>query len=197
MRSAVTALVIVDVQPTFCEGGELGVTGGNAVALAIARYVRSNRPDYALLVTTQDWHIAPGEHFAPEPDYVDSWPAHAMADSFGAQLHPALAKVKADIAIKKGQFEAAYSGFDGTDHAGRPLTRILKNAGITALDVVGIAESHCVAATAIDGVKEGFTVRVLTDLTVPVSPELGQAARERMVEAGVVLATSTDTGWFS
>ena len=190
MASPVRALVIVDVQPTFCEGGDLPVEGGNLLALGIARFIRDKGHNYDLIVTTQDWHISPGDHFATEPNYVDSWPAHAMAGSRGADLHPALCQVKPDIMIKKGQFQAAYSGFDGTDSEDRPLARVLRAAGVTRLDVVGIAESHCVAATALDGVAKGFAVRVLTDLTIPVSPEQGHKAREEMAAAGVVLTTS-------
>ena len=66
------ALIIVDVQPTFCEGGELGVEGGNAVAERIAKYVESHRGEYAYIATTQDWHIEPGTHWSDNPDYVDT-----------------------------------------------------------------------------------------------------------------------------
>ena len=191
MSEATRALVIVDVQPTFCEGGELGVQGGNKVALEIARYVRDHRARYGLIVTTQDWHIAPGDHFSSEPDFIDTWPVHAVAGTRGAALHPALGRIRANVAIKKGQYDAAYSGFEGVDQSGRSLAQVLRGAGVRHLDVVGIAESHCVAATAIDGVGEGFLVRVLRDLTVPVSEELGRAARQRMAEAGVKLVLST------
>ena len=74
---------------------------------------------------------------------------------------------------------------DGTD-----LDRILAGAGIEALDVVGLAESHCVKDTALDGRRRGYAVRVLTDLTEPVSPELGEAARAEMRAAGVELTAS-------
>ena len=73
------ALIIVDVQPTFCEGGALPVTGGNAIAEAVAAYVDAHRDEYQLIVTTQDWHIDPGEHFSETPDFVDTWPPHGVA----------------------------------------------------------------------------------------------------------------------
>ncbi|MDR0594445.1 MAG: isochorismatase family protein, partial [Bifidobacteriaceae bacterium] len=184
------ALIIVDVQPTFCEGGELPVAGGNAVAERVAAHAAARRGDYGLIVTTQDWHIDPGAHFSDSPDYVDSWPPHGLAGSPGAELHPALAGLEADVAIKKGQRAAAYSGFEGSDAAGRGLADILRQAQVTAVDVVGLAESHCVAETALDAVREGFAARVLTDLTEPVSPELGAAARSRLAAAGVELALS-------
>jgi nicotinamidase/pyrazinamidase len=184
------ALIIVDVQPTFCEGGELPVAGGNAVAKRVAAYAEAKRDHYALIVTTQDWHIDPGTHFSGTPDFVDTWPPHGVAGSANAELHPALAGLAADATIKKGQHAAAYSGFEGHDPAGISLATILRQAGITKVDVVGLAESHCVAETALDAVREGFAVRVLSDLTAPVTPELGAAARQRMVEAGIELATS-------
>ncbi|MDR1294038.1 MAG: isochorismatase family protein [Bifidobacteriaceae bacterium] len=181
------ALIVVDVQPTFCEGGELAVAGGNGVATAIAAYARSHRDRYALVVTTQDWHIDPGEHFSANPDFVDTWPPHGRAGTPNAGLHAALRDLAPDHSVKKGQYAAAYSGFEGVDDSGAPLAVLLTQAGIEAVDVVGIAESHCVAATALDAVRLGFGARVLIDLTVPVSPELGSAARARMVGAGIAL----------
>ena len=181
------ALIIVDVQPTFCEGGALAVAGGNAVAERIAAYLLAHREEYDLVVTTQDWHIDPGEHFSSEPDFIDTWPVHGVADSSEAQLHPALSGLDADAAVKKGQYAAAYSGFEGVDEDGRSLADILSAAGIEAVDVVGLAESHCVKDTALDAARQGYRVRVLTDLTEPVSPELGRAARDDMRAAGVEL----------
>lgn len=185
------ALIVVDVQPTFCEGGALAVDGGNAVAHAIAAYVADHRDRYDVVVTTQDWHIDPGRHFATppeEPDFVDTWPVHGVADTAEAQLHPALADLAADAGVKKGQYDAGYSGFDGADDDGRTLTQILD--GITAVDVVGLAESHCVRATALDAVRAGMSARVLSDLTEPVSEELGKAAREELRAAGVEIVPS-------
>ncbi|MDR0482349.1 MAG: isochorismatase family protein [Cellulomonadaceae bacterium] len=184
------ALIIVDVQPTFCEGGELGVDGGNAVAERIAAYVAAHRDRYALVATTQDWHVDPGTHFSDTPDFVDTWPPHGIAESKNALLHPALSAVNADVTIKKGRFTAGYSGFEGVDEHDVLLADILRQNAIEALDVVGIAESHCVKHTALDGVDEGWAVRVLTDLTVPVSAELGEVAEVEMATAGVELVES-------
>lgn len=181
------ALIIVDVQPTFCEGGALGVEGGTAVAERIAEFVDQHRGDYDLLITTQDWHIDPGGHFSDAPDFVDSWPRHGVAETPEAQLHPALTDLEFDYGIKKGQYDAGYSGFDGKDDGGKSLTELLHEAQIAEVDVVGIAESHCVLRTSLDAVDEGMRVRVLTDLTVPVSEDQGIAAREHMTAAGVTL----------
>ena len=161
------ALIIVDVPPTFCEGGALPVTGGNAIAEAVAAYVDAHRDEYQLIVTTQDWHIDPG------------------AGTAEAELHPALAHVNADVTIKKGQYEAAYSGFEGTTEDGATLLEALRAAGITDVDVVGLAESHCVACTAVDAARADFKTRVLGKLTAPVTAELGASARQWMTSERV------------
>ena len=186
------ALIVVDVQPTFCEGGSLPVAGGNACAARIADYVAAHRNRYDLVVTTQDWHIEPGAHFSTSPDFVDTWPPHGVAGTTEAGLHPALADLHADVAVRKGQFAAAYSGFEGTTEDGTTLAEELASRGVTAVDVVGLAESHCVRDTALDAVRAGLSTRCLSDLTEPVSPDLGERARDAMARAGVGLTDSAD-----
>lgn len=179
------ALLIVDVQPTFCEGGALAVAGGNAVAERIADFVTEYQDEYDLIVTTQDWHIDPGSHFSENPDFIDTWPPHGVAGTPEAELHEAVASLPIDDSVKKGQHAAAYSGFEGVNREGTPLERILRDAEISDIDVVGIAESHCVKETALDAIDLGWPTRVLRDLTVPVSEDLGVAAREELRQAGV------------
>ena len=197
------ALIIVDVQPTFCEGGELGVEGGNAVAERIAEYVETHRNEYSYVATTQDWHVEPGSHWSDNPDYVDTWPVHGKAGTANAGLHPAIAVLGIGHHFKKGQYSPSYSGFEGlednTDRiptreevaadltAGRTLANALESAGITRVDVVGLAESHCVKETALDARKLGYETHVIEELTEPVSEELGVDARRQMREVGVVL----------
>lgn len=197
------ALIIVDVQPTFCEGGELGVEGGNAVAERIAEYVETHRNEYSYVATTQDWHVEPGRHWSDDPDYVDTWPVHGKAGTANAGLHPAIAALGIGHHFKKGQYSPSYSGFEGlednTDRiptreevaadltAGRTLANALESAGTTRVDVVGLAESHCVKETALDARKLGYETHVIEELTEPVSEELGVDARRQMREAGVVL----------
>lgn len=197
------ALIVVDVQPTFCEGGELGVEGGNAVAERIAAFVNAHGGDYAYVATTQDWHIEPGSHWSETPDFVDTWPVHGKAGTPNAALHPAVAALNIAHHFKKGQYSAAYSGFEGIEdnseaiqsreevaaslEAGHTLATALADAGVMQVDVVGIAESHCVKETALDAQRLGYDVRVFTDLTVPVSPELGEAARQEMADSGIDL----------
>lgn len=166
--------------------------GGNAVAEAVAAYAARHRHDYDLVVTTQDWHIDPGEHFSDTPDFVDTWPPHGIAGTPEAELHPALADLAPEASVKKGAYAAAYSGFEGVDNGGASLAQILTRAGVTEVDVVGLVESHCVKETALDAVAEGLRTRVLSDLTVPVTAEQGATARRVMAAAGVQIAGSAD-----
>ena len=192
------ALLIIDVQPDFCEGGALAVTGGNAVATAIAADIAERRDAYSAIVTTQDWHIEPGNHFSETPDFIDSWPVHCVAGTSGAALHPQLAEVPLDAHFAKGRFTAAYSGFearvldpsaDQADESGELLGPWLKAKGITSVDVVGLAADHCVKATAIDAVFNGFATTVLAPLTVAVSPENVPAVYAELRDAGATVLT--------
>lgn len=181
------ALVVVDVQNDFCEGGSLGVAGGSAVAAAVGERAR----DYPVVVATQDWHVDPGDHFSDDPDFAASWPVHCLASGPGSDFHPSLDLSDVRAVFRKGEHAAAYSGFEGTTTvAGRevPLADWLREHEIEAVDVVGIATDHCVRATALDAAAEGFTTRVLLDLTAAVAPDSRERALTEMRAAGVVLA---------
>lgn len=184
------ALIIVDVQPTFTEGGALAVVGGNEIAQKIADYALEHDDDYDLVVTTQDWHVDPGDHFSDDPDYVDTWPPHGVAGTAEAELHPALGPVCVNYCVKKGEYEAAYSGFEGVCPDGTTLEDILEDEDVDEVDIVGIALSHCVKETALDAasIPRLNKVRVLTDLTVPVSPEQGEVALQEMSKTRIQLS---------
>lgn len=192
------ALLIVDVQPDFCEGGPLGVTGGNAVATAIAADLNARRESYSAVITTQDWHIDPGSHFSQNPDFVDSWPVHCVAGTPGAALHPQIAPLRVDAHFAKGRFTAAYSGFEAReldpaasleDESGLLLDEWLTARAITTVDVVGIATDHCVRATALDAAAAGYSTTVLTPLTAAVTPENLPAVYQELRDAGVTVLT--------
>ncbi|WP_327113202.1 isochorismatase family protein [Nocardia sp. NBC_01730] len=182
------ALIIVDVQNDFCEGGSLAVTGGAAVAARISEHLTATR--YNAVVATRDYHIDPGEHFADDPDYVDSWPPHCRVGTSGADFHPALTTEPIHQIFSKGAYSAAYSGFEGAAEDGTGLADWLHDHGIDAVDIVGIATDHCVRATALDARIEGFDTRVLLDLTAGVAPDTTSAALGRMRTAGVDLEGS-------
>ncbi|MDQ2781056.1 MAG: isochorismatase family protein [Actinomycetota bacterium] len=186
------ALVVVDVQNDFCEGGSLAVAGGIAVATGISELVTSVGGDYAAVVATADWHVDPGLHFSDHPDFVDSWPVHCRVGTSGADFHPAVgdAVARADAVFRKGRNAAAYSGFEGyADHHGSPigLAQWLRDMGIDAVDVVGIATDHCVRATAVDAVREGFATRVLLGLTAGVAPDSTALALDELRAVGAEL----------
>ncbi len=184
------ALLVVDVQNDFCEGGSLAVNGGAAVAAAITDHLRAG-PAYDHVVATRDHHVDPGAHFASDPDFVDTWPPHCVAGTPGAELHPALDRTRIEAVFDKGERAAAYSGFEGFEPGGASLAHWLRARDVTRVDVVGIATDHCVRATAIDARREGFEVRVLLGLTAGVLKSTTEAAIELMREAGIELAGST------
>jgi nicotinamidase/pyrazinamidase len=178
------ALIIVDVQNDFCEGGSLAVAGGAEVARGISDLLAS-RPDYAHVVATKDFHIDPGEHFSEQPDYAASWPRHCVVGTPGADFHPQFDPSAVEAVFRKGHYSAAYSGFEGTDDDGTTLADWLRTRGVDEVDVVGIATDYCVRATAADAAKAGFATRVLLDLTAGVAPESTARAVEDLRAVGV------------
>jgi nicotinamidase/pyrazinamidase len=180
------ALVVVDVQNDFCEGGSLAVAGGTAVAAAISERLRSSAGEYAHVVATRDHHVDPGGHFAERPDYLETWPAHCVVGTGGVELHPNLDRGPIEAVFDKGEYAAAYSGFEGVAD-GVPLADWLREHGVDAVDVVGIATDHCVRATALDAIANGFATRVLLDLTAGVAEASTEAALEQLRTAGVEL----------
>ncbi|MCX6498207.1 MAG: isochorismatase family protein [Arthrobacter sp.] len=208
------ALIIVDVQNDFCEGGALPVQGGAALAAEISEYVDARHGQFDHIVATQDWHIDPGAHFSDQPDYLDSWPPHCIAGTRGAELHPDLDTEYVQAYFRKGQFTAAYSGFEGllapddavptgdrtpgSLPAGGPgafavdedaigLDDWLQSHDVEEVVVVGIATDHCVKATALDAVQAGYSVTVPRGLTVGIAEDLDDAFAE-MELGGVDLA---------
>jgi nicotinamidase/pyrazinamidase len=185
------ALVVVDVQNDFCEGGSLAVAGGAAVAAGVSEHMRQAAADYAHIVATRDHHIDPGRHFADRPDFLETWPPHCVVGTDGVELHPRLDRGPLEAVFDKGEYAAAYSGFEGRTSAegvdGVSLADWLRERGVDAVDVVGIATDHCVRATALDAVGNGFSTRVLLHLTAGVTDGTTEAAIEELRNAGVQL----------
>jgi nicotinamidase/pyrazinamidase len=184
----VRALVIVDVQNDFCEGGSLAVEGGAAAAAAISRYLGAEGGSYGHVVASRDYHVDPGTHFSAKPDFSTSWPPHCVVGTAGAEFHRDFDTSRVETVFSKGAHAAAYSGFEGTDEAGTPLGTWLRDRGVDALDVVGIATDYCVRATALDAARQGFATRVLLGLTEGVDPVTTAEALDEMRAAGVELA---------
>lgn len=186
------ALILVDVQNDFCEGGSLAVAGGAEVAQRISAHVLDHGDEYAAIVATADWHDDPGAHFAEQPDYVDSWPQHCRIGTDGALFHPAAepAFERVEAIFRKGQHRAAYSGFEGFTVEGDrriALADWLRDRAVEQVDVVGIATDHCVRATALDATDEGFETTVRLDLTAGVARRTTDLALTAMREAQIQL----------
>jgi nicotinamidase/pyrazinamidase len=187
------ALIVVDVQNDFCEGGSLAVAGGAQVAHDVAEILHhwSNRDpnaaDYSHVVATKDHHIDPGGHFSDQPDFVESWPRHCVVGTDGEAFHPNLDPQPFDAIFLKGEYAAAYSGFEGKTTQGVGLADWLHQHEVTDVDVCGIATDYCVRATALDAVAAGFQTRLLSDLVAGVAPGSSAAAVEEMRAGGVTV----------
>jgi nicotinamidase/pyrazinamidase len=187
------ALIVVDVQNDFCEGGSLAVHGGAEVAHRIGTLLHHwtekdpKAPDYAVAVATRDHHVDPGSHFSRDPDFVDSWPAHCVVGTDGEAFHPNLDPQPFDAVFLKGERQAAYSGFEGRTVDGAGLADWLKSHQVTDVDVCGLATDYCVRATALDAVAHGFATRLLHDLCAGVAPDSTERALAEMQEAGVTV----------
>lgn len=178
------ALIVVDVQNDFCEGGALPVTGGNQVAGDLALLLAGEH-GYDHVVATRDHHIDPGTHWSAEPDYHDSWPVHCEVGTPGVEFHPALDVGSFEAVFLKGEYEAAYSGFEGRTTTGDALADWLRERGVSAVEVCGLATDHCVLATALDARTAGFTVTVLSELAAGVAPDSTERALDELRRAGV------------
>ncbi|MEY3880081.1 MAG: hypothetical protein RIQ94_876 [Pseudomonadota bacterium] len=190
-----TALIIIDVQNDFCEGGSLAVTGGSKVASDISKYLKEKRVKYDIVIATRDWHIDPKDHFSDSPNFSTTWPYHCVADSRGAEFHQNLNDVcsfdeNIDVIVSKGQFAASYSGFEGATAKGELLISILRNKGILNVDIIGLATDYCNRATAIDAIKEGFKVNLLLPLCAGVAQESTLVTLEELASLGVLISKS-------
>jgi nicotinamidase/pyrazinamidase len=189
------ALLVIDVQNDFTEGGALGVDGGAAAAQAITDYLRAHPDRYEVVFASRDWHHGDddnGGHFATdaEPDFVTTWPPHCVGGTPGAEYHPAFDASLVDVHVKKGQGVPAYSIFEGTTEDGASFPAELDRLGVTDVDVVGIATDYCVRASALDALAAGRRVTVLEDLVAAVDPVTGAQALVDLASAGAAVRPS-------
>ncbi|TSI19652.1 isochorismatase family protein [Brevibacterium aurantiacum] len=184
------ALLIVDIQNDFTEGGALGVDGGDSVATEVTRYLGAHAGDYDAIIASRDWHDADsdnGGHFAANPDFVDTWPIHCVAGTGGAQYDPLLTTDAITHHVRKGQGTPDYSAFQGTTDEGDHLGDLLTKLTITEVDVVGIATDHCVCATVLDALNGGWSVRVHQELIAGVGKDSSTLALAEMDAAGATI----------
>lgn len=201
-----SALILVDIQPDFMPGGALPVPDGDAILSGVRALLASQH--YPLHVATQDWHPQGHVSFSSSHDGRQPmdvlevhghpqtlWPDHCVQGSAGAQLHPELDWRSVAAVIRKGAdpLVDSYSGFrnnwgpDGT----RPPTGLagyLRERGIDAVVVCGLARDFCVRWTAEDAAAAGFRTTVLWELTRPVDPASDDETRAALTAAGVRIA---------
>ncbi len=189
------ALVVVDIQNDFVEGGSLPVTGGRNVAALVSRHLRHFKPEYQFVVATRDYHEDPADHFSDHPDFVNTWPPHCVIGTPGAALCQPISNLVREhfiqAVVDQGRHTPAYSGFEGVDPRGHPLLDVLKEQRIDRLDICGLATDYCVRATALDARKNNFQVRVLLNLCAAVNAESGLKALEEMKAAGCQIQQAT------
>jgi nicotinamidase-related amidase len=171
------ALIIVDVQRDFCPGGALAVADGDAVVGPINSLASS----VPFVVATRDWHPSAHSSFASEGG---PWPVHCVAESEGAQLHPAIELAEVDLVVDKGEAidSDGYSAFEDT-----PLEQLLRARGVDKVHVAGLALDYCVKATALAAQRAGFEVVVHRGATRAVEGD-GDRALAELEAAGVTIA---------
>ena len=194
------ALIVIDVQNDFCPGGSLAVSNGNQIIEGINEFMegRSN------IVLTQDWHSPDHMSFASsnpgkkEYEMIDApygaqilWPDHCVKGSRGAEFHPELNANLADMIIRKGTNPEvdSYSAFFENDRKTKTgLHSFLKERNVVNVTMAGLALDYCVAWSAIDAVKLGFSVTVRLDLckAIDLNGSLSKAMKD-MLDAGVEL----------
>ena len=186
-----TAIIVVDVQNDFADpAGGLAVRGGEAIVPAVNREIADARAAGSLVVYTQDWHPASTPHFAKDGG---TWPVHCVAETWGAELHPALDAHGDEPRVRKGSNgEDGYSGFTMRDPVSgnetpTPLEKQLRSAGVERVVVVGLATDYCVKATALDAVRLGFATSTVADAIAAVNlePDDGERALAELADAGV------------
>jgi nicotinamidase/pyrazinamidase len=193
MDLGTAALLIVDVQNDFCEGGALAVPDGDAVVPVInevaARFDLDGRPIFA----SRDWHPPGARHFEPNGG---PWPVHCVEHTPGAAFHPDLGLPARTLIVTKGDAPDAdgYDAFEGHLDTGESFADALRTLGVDHLIVTGLATDYCVKQSALGALAAGFIVTVLVDAVRAVNVDAGDGERAlgAMEAAGVGLATSHD-----
>jgi nicotinamidase/pyrazinamidase len=170
------ALLVVDVQNDFCDGGALAVPGSARAVQQLNGYIESAQAHGATIYASRDWHPAETAHFAT---FGGPWPVHCVQQSPGARFHPDLRLPPETIVVTKGDDPnlAGYSAFDGHTPDGASLGSDLRRRGITHLVVGGLATDYCVRQSVLDGLSAGLEVTVLEDAIAGVDVNAGDSSR--------------------
>jgi nicotinamidase/pyrazinamidase len=196
-------LGLVDVQPTFMPIGELPVADGDAIIPVVNQLLR--RFDHAF--ATQDWHPNGHASFASahphkqpydviEMTYGNQvlWPDHAIAGTPTAAIHPAIDQTRIEVIIRKGFRSSldSYSAFFENDRqTPTGLEAWLRQRGFSRIFLCDLATDFCVAWSAEDAVRLGFTVVVVEDacrgigLPAPDGRSTIETTRDALIAGGV------------
>jgi nicotinamidase/pyrazinamidase len=189
------AMLAVDLQADFVQGGNLPVPNGMPVAAMIARHMRHFKTEYQFVVASRDYHEDPPDHFSATPDFVTTWPPHCIIGSPGAAFVPPIANLVREkiiqCVVSKGRHTGAYSAFDALDARGHALLDVLKEERIDHIDICGISTEYGVRLTALDARKNAFQVRVLVNLCASLNEATGLQALEEMKAAGCQVQAAT------
>lgn len=209
------ALIIVDVQNDFCEGGALPIGGGRDVARKIGLLLKeartgATRGGYKTVVASKDWHEDPGPHFlrdSSHPDKANGWPPHCLPHTWGSEFAPETfpngnAFDYVSAVFYKGIFGDGYSAFQGVSdpsvqatwqpNTNQTLRQFLRAQVVDAVDVVGLALDFCVKATALDARSWGYETRVLRNYTAAVDKaqeDPQSALMQMLLEKGVTISS--------
>ena len=189
------ALLAIDLQADFVQGGNAPVPNGMQVAAMIARHIRHFKTEYQFVVASRDYHEDPTDHFSNTPDYLTTWPPHCLIGTPGAAFVPPIANLVREkliqCVVSKGRHGGAYSAFDALDTRGHALLDVLKEERVDHIDVCGMATDYGVRLTALDARKNAFQVRVLVNLCAAVDEAHGLQALEEMKTAGCQVQAAT------
>jgi nicotinamidase/pyrazinamidase len=179
------ALLVVDVQNDFCPGGALGIHGGHKIIPILNRYIKFFEKENLPVIVTRDWHPKVTKHFK---QFGGVWPEHCVESSPGSQFHPDLDLPKDARVMSKGMDpeKDSYSAFHAVDSSGVALANLLKSFGVTEIYIGGLATDYCVKYSALDALKDGLEVYILTDAIAGVNlqPEDSRAALQEMASHG-------------
>lgn len=200
------ALLIIDPQNDFCEGGALAVEGGAGIMPLIVRLAER----FDRVVVTQDWHTPDQISFASNHPGAQPfteievaygrqmlWPVHCIQGSPGADFHsdvgPAVDKALAIVRKGSNPRVDSYSGFFENDHStSTGLSGLLRELGVTRVLLSGLAYDYCVRFTAEDAVREGFEAVVITDASRAIAPNTAAEARDSFGSRGVVEVSAAE-----
>jgi nicotinamidase/pyrazinamidase len=180
------ALIVVDVQRDFCEGGALAAADTLSLLAPLQECIEAARRAKAVVVFTKDWH--PEDHSSFKIS-GGPWPVHCAAGSAGAELMPPLKAGAGEVVIHKGVHVdgAGYSGFELTG-----LENRLRELHVDRIGVTGIATEYCVRATALDALRHGFEVTILSDLIRAVNTAETPKVLHELHEAGAGISTAKE-----